>query len=394
MREGFVVLIEARRHADIALAHRPAFGVVAVDEACVAPALQHGRQFPSDVDRIAETGIHAERAGRRQLMHGVAGEPHAALAVAFGHQAAPAPDIDVDPLDRDIAAERSPQIGFAVDLVGRDIAGRVDHQPPYPVDRIDDAQIGPDAAAVDRNIEGAGLAAALRQQVGRAEEHVDGIADDALTGERDAEAAPHQAGGAVAADEIVGGDRVTRAVGEVGDFGGHALAVLRKGFQPMPVIEAHARERARPLRQHGVEPDLRAGLQAVGARRLRRLVVARRADHAAEFMAEQRGDEDRVERVIARKRAVHHLVRDPPATAEFHRAGVHLVHLRRGDAAVALLDQAAGDAAPAEFGGERQADGTAADDEDRGVCLHDGMGSQSCRAGMHCPAPAGNEFVG
>ena len=70
-----------------------------------------------------------------------------------------------------------------------------------------------------------------------------------------------------------------------------------------------------------------------------------------------------VERMVGRERAVEHLVGDAPAPAELHGADVHLVHLRRDDRAVALLDQLAGDAAPAELGGERQTDRPAADDQ-------------------------------
>ena len=58
---------------------------------------------------------------------------HAAFAIALGDHAAPAPDVDVDPFDVDVAAERAPQIAFAVDAVRRHVVvGLVDHQPPEP----------------------------------------------------------------------------------------------------------------------------------------------------------------------------------------------------------------------------------------------------------------------
>jgi len=287
-------------------------------------------------------------------MHGVAGEQNAAEAVALGHQAAPAPNIDVDPFHRDVAPERVAQIARAVGrLRGHVIAGLVHHQPPDAAGRIDDAQVAPNAAAIDHDEKCAGLAAALPQQIRRAKKHIERIAQRALAGERDAEAAADEACGAVAADQIVGAQRLTLVMRQVRNLGGDAVARLREGLQPVPVLDREAGKRAGQFQQQRIEPDLRAGLQPVRARRLRRLVVARWAHHAAELVTEQAGDEHRVERMIAGKRTIHHRVGDAPATAELHRPGIHLVHLRRDDRAVALLDEGAGNAAPAELGRER-----------------------------------------
>src|SRR5262245_8398584 len=80
-------------------------------------------------------------------------------------------------------------------------------------------------------------------------------------------------------------------------------------------------------------------------------------------MAGKTGDEHVVEREVARKAPVLHLTRDAPAAAEFHRADAGRKHLRVDNLAVALLDQLARHAAPAEVEGERKPDRTAADDE-------------------------------
>jgi len=65
-----------------------------------------------------------------------------------------------------------------------------------------------------------------------------------------------------------------------------------------------------------------------------------------------------------------HLLDDAPAAAELHRARVDQVHLGLRDAPVAFFDQGAGDTAPADIGRDREADGTATGDEDRGSCCH------------------------
>ena len=44
-------------------------------------------ELPRQIDRVADAGIHAEPAGRDDEMHGIAGEEHAAFAVAVGEQA-------------------------------------------------------------------------------------------------------------------------------------------------------------------------------------------------------------------------------------------------------------------------------------------------------------------
>src|SRR5262245_33449495 len=94
---------------------------------------------------------------------------------------------------------------------------------------------------------------------------------------------------------------------------------------------------------------------------------ARRAPDPAEFVAGKARHEDDVQRPVGGGRTVEHLVGDAPATAEFHRPRVDLVHLRRRDRAVGLLDEFTADATPAEVAGEGEPDRPAADDQNGDV---------------------------
>jgi hypothetical protein len=53
--------------------------------------------------------------------------------------------------------------------------------------------------------------------------------------------------------------------------------------------------------------------------------------------------------------------------AELHGADAHFEHLRRAEPVLVALDQHRRDAAPAEIGGERQADRATADDQHRRI---------------------------
>src|SRR6266550_3174589 len=101
--------------------------------------------------------------------------------------------------------------------------------------------------------------------------------------------------------------------------------------------------------QNWVEPHLRTYLQSHWAIGFRLLTHARRARHASELVAREAGHECHIERIVWRERARVHRLRDAPPPAKLHGADVHLVHLRRDDRAVALLDQRARNAAPAEL---------------------------------------------
>ena len=86
---------------------------------------------------------------------------------------------------------------------------------------------------------------------------------------------------------------------------------------------------------------------------------------ARDLEAGQRGEiEDGVRIVLGRADRAH-LIGDPPAPEELHGAGVLGIGAGVRDGAVALLDQEAFDAAPAEIDGEAEADRPAAHDQHR-----------------------------
>ena len=128
------------------------------------------------------------RAGRRKLVHGVAGEEHAALAVSLGDDAAPRPDAAADPFDLERLADGAADQRVLVDRLRRLLAVAVEHhQPPHGVGRIDDADIGPQPVAVDGEEERALRLADALEQIGRAEEQMQRMAEHALPGQPDAE---------------------------------------------------------------------------------------------------------------------------------------------------------------------------------------------------------------
>ena len=115
------------------------------------------------------------------------------------------------------------------------------------------------------------------QQVGRAEEQAERMAEHALAGVPDAERVAHHAVGAVAGDEIVRGHALARAAVEIDELGGDAVALVLERFEPRPIAQAHGRARLREVAQHRVEPHLRARLQplrAVGSRAAARSAAA------------------------------------------------------------------------------------------------------------------------
>jgi hypothetical protein len=248
-------------------------------------------------------------------------------------------------------------------------AGVEHHQPPHGVDRIDDADVGPQSVPIDGEEERARRLAALLQEIGRTEEQVYRVAKHARTGEPDAERIADRAGGAIAADQIARHDAFACAALEIDEVGNDAVAGVLERFEPGAMAKPHAGRGLRQRAQHRVEPHLRTGLQPHRAVAFRRLPRARGSRHAADLVAVKARHEHHVKRIVGGERAVQHLVGDAPAPAELHRADVDLVHLGRGDRAVGLLDQLAADAAPAEVGRECEAHRPAADDKN-GNCAH------------------------
>ena len=107
------------------------------------------------------------------------------------------------------------------------------------------------------------------EQIRRAEEQMQRMAEHALPGQSDAERVADRAGRAVAADEIIRLDALARAGREIDDVGGHAGAGVLERIRAATVAQPHARRRQREAAQDRVEPHLRAGLQPHRAVRLR-----------------------------------------------------------------------------------------------------------------------------
>src|SRR6516225_2955503 len=103
-------VVEAGRHLDVALADRTALGAVGFKQAWAAPAVHHRGELPAEINRIANSRVHPERAGGRELVHRIAGQQDPATRIAFGHDAAPVPDAHAQPFHVEVAAERAAQV--------------------------------------------------------------------------------------------------------------------------------------------------------------------------------------------------------------------------------------------------------------------------------------------
>jgi hypothetical protein len=73
----------SRRHQPLGKAD--AFGLVAVQQAVWRAAGQHGRQFPGQIDGVADAGVHALSADRAMDMRGVAEQERAIFAEVLRH---------------------------------------------------------------------------------------------------------------------------------------------------------------------------------------------------------------------------------------------------------------------------------------------------------------------
>ena len=146
---------------------------------------------------------------------------------------------------------------------------------------------------------------------------------------------------------------------------GHAIGIKLERIHAAMMLNFHARERTRKITQDRIKPFLRTDREIHGRERTGLCLALGWARHAAQFIAAHVCDKHDVHRIIGRERTIMHILRNAPTAAEFHGADIDFVHFRRGDRAIALFDQAAGNAAPAKIGGEREAHGAAANDENR-----------------------------
>src|SRR5258706_16010932 len=145
---------------------RPPLDVSGRQRATAPPSTQHCRELPAKIERIGNSGVHAQSARRRQLMHGVASQEDAAVRISVSNCAGPRPDTGAEPFNLERNAKRAAQIRVAIDCLGRQTGTSVqDHETPHGVHGIDDSNVRPGTVMIDGEEECSRLATANLQQV-------------------------------------------------------------------------------------------------------------------------------------------------------------------------------------------------------------------------------------
>ena len=263
----------------------------------------------------------------------------------------------------EIAADGAPHAGCRF-RIGEYVAfpETCHRQPPF-VMAVHGDDIAPLAVGADQPVGPAPPVIDPAGQFGGGEKYVDVMGQRGIADHLNAGGGAYQAVGAVAPGEIGSPDPTRSAGVEIADRRGHAVRILGEFLQPGAVLQSDAGEFAYPRLQDGIEQRLRAAPIAV-----------RRMGHGAafgiagvieprQFVAGHSGHEGNVQGKFIGPADLADPGGDTPAPAEFHRPARHHVHLRETDGAVALVDQDAVDIHPPEFGGQRQANRTAADDQ-------------------------------
>ena len=181
--------------------HRPTFRLIAREQPGPAPALQHGRHLPPEIDRVADAHVHPEAAERRVQVAGIARQEHAPLAVAFGDQPVSDPGIGADDLDVEIepgrAADQIGMIGPAINEFGRD-------EIPQPIAAHRAEQ--PGHVVVHHPVHYGGTVRVQTGQLLRPEHEIEVGRECAVPQQLHADQLAHQALGPIRADEIAGAD--------------------------------------------------------------------------------------------------------------------------------------------------------------------------------------------
>src|SRR5262245_34982566 len=324
--------------------------------------------------------MHADPAGRRALMRGVAADEHAPAAIARGDVVAPIPGRDREHLVRERAARHLPQQEIRLGLA----QWRIEHGEAPQFLAVHRNELAPAAGLVDHAIEARPALVVEGKQLGRAEIEVEALGNGAAAFEPDAELLADRAGRAVAADEIARTHRACSPGYLIGQPRLDTIIVLRERVEARVVVRPHGRKGLHARDEDRVEIDLRAG-----AGRFRRIVARvarceRRLLHAQELAPAQRVEIDEIARIAFRPDRGTHRLGDTPAAAELHVAGGDHALLRLGDRAVALLDQHAVDPAQPELAGKPQSDRPAAGDDHRcGAVAH--VSVVPAKAGTHTP---------
>ena len=366
------------RFGDVAHGHRPALDFVGTQQRAAGPAAQGRLELPAEIDGILDAGVHAEAAGRRHQVRGIAGNEHPLRPVAVGDELAPHPPHHRQDLVVERAAHGARQRMADVGLGMGHLVGGADDRHAEALAAVDRHDGEPGALGPDEDETVGPSLVVQRGKVRAAQHHVGGVGQRGVAAHGDAGALAHQAGAAVGADEIVGRDVAGLAGGDVADLRDDTARGLLERRELGAVAQPHVRKGLHEAPQDRVEHVLRHALALLRALRRALLLRAPGEALAPELVAVEPGDIDAVLRIVAGIGRVAHPVRDAPAAAEFHGARADDVHPRLLDGAVGLLDQRAGNAAPAELAGEREPDRSGTDDQNRGALVH---------AGASTPAP-------
>ena len=300
-------------------------------------------------------------------MDRVAGEEHAAFAIALRQQQVLLPLADIERVElqrhSDGLREHRRHVGVAVDdgMQG-EMPGRILH------DQLGRVIVGDMIVPTLTDRDAIEEALAVMQRLPQLQHTV------FIAGQLYSELLAHHAGAAIAADQIGRADRRSHA-GKILYRRGHGTRVLRERQQFVAVAYCYARQRLRHRFQQWLQRVLRD--QLIGLERQR--AVMRRGDLRLQF-----GDRRiflvqqwRVDHVLQHNENIHRhisgqsgsadLIRQPHAPIDFHAARVAALHFRQELRRFLLLDQRAANAAHAEIDRERKPGRSGAGDDDLGI---------------------------
>ena len=128
------------------LGHPAPFGLVGLDEGPSGAAEHEPGELPHGVVHALEAGVHAEAAGRRELVRGVAAQQHAALHEPLGDGGVQLPEperehLGLEPVDPDGGADPRPRslVGEDVERPLRGLHADLAQPAARPVERLEHA---------------------------------------------------------------------------------------------------------------------------------------------------------------------------------------------------------------------------------------------------------------
>jgi hypothetical protein len=361
---------------------RPALCLVRIEQRRARPAGVMCRQLPAEVVGVLDAHVEPERAGRRHLVGGVAGDEHVADAVPVGDPRGRRPGHRAHDADRHVEADRPTderrrafpihaRRGVAA-LVGADdeepAVGIVDRQ-QHAVGRgvADRHRVAarPDGGIVAQEVD---RAPSIRDVLGQGglEQDADVVDQRTLAFEANADLLADRAVGTIGADDVPRPDG-DRPPGQAVDD--PRLDRRPGGRQRLELVvepDVGAAQGADVLEQDGLESVLRDHHPRRRAERL----GGRRQPAAAgplEPFADQAGAAIEEAVLLGRQAGGPDAVLDPPLPHDLHRPHVQAAGLRMDRRAGVALDEQRGDPAPRQHDRGGQADRSGAHDQDRDV---------------------------